>query len=94
MNLNEIEGIVRKIVTEIIASEKEEGAESIRVDGDDSLIDGGLIDSISSVQLIEGCVQNFGILIHPAELSLENFDTINRICQFIQSKLDENQPWS
>lgn len=91
MELNEIKEITRKIVIEIIASNSETDEKPPTFDDDDSLIDGGLIDSISSVQLIEECVQNFDVLIHPAELSLENFDTINRICQFIESKLMENQ---
>jgi len=89
VKLDEIKEITRNIVIEIIASNSETDEKPATFDDDDSLIDGGLIDSISSVQLIEECIQNFGILIHPAELSLENFDTINRICQFIQSKLDE-----
>jgi acyl carrier protein len=88
MELTEIEGIVRKIVMEIIASEKEVGAESIKVDGDDSLIEGGLIDSILAVQLIEECTMKFDIMIHPVELSLENFDSINKISQFVQMKID------
>lgn len=88
MNLTEIEGIVRKIVMEIIVSEKEVGSESMRVDGDDSLIEAGLIDSILAVQLIEECTMKFDILIHPAELSLENFDSINKIIQFVQTKLN------
>ena len=90
MESNEIKEIIRKIVVEIIASNSETDEKPAQFDDDDSLIDGGLIDSISSVQLIEECVLNFGVLIHPAELSLENFDTINRICEFIQSKLDES----
>ncbi len=90
MELDEIKEITRKIVHEIIASNSETDEKPAKFEDDDSLIDGGLVDSISSVQLIEECMQNFDILIHPAELSLENFDTINRICQFIQSKLMEN----
>jgi len=88
MNLTEIEGIVRKIVTEIISSEKEVGAELIMVGGNDSLIEGGLIDSILAVQLIEECTMKFDIFIHPVELSLENFDSINKITQFVQIKLN------
>jgi len=94
MELNEIKEITRRIIIEIITLNNEADEKPVKFEDDDSLIDGGLIDSISSVQLIEECIQNFGILIHPAELSLENFDTINRICQFIQSKLDENQQWN
>lgn len=94
MELNEIKEITRKIVLEIITSNTESDEEPAKFEDDDSLIDAGLIDSIGAVQLIEECVQNFDVLIHPAELSLENFDTVNRICQFIQSKLTENQQWA
>jgi acyl carrier protein len=94
MGLEEIKEITRKIVLEIVTLNGETDEKPIKFEDDDSLIDGGLIDSIGAVQLIEECVQSFDILIHPAELSLENFDTVNRICQFIQSKLMENQQWT
>ncbi len=94
MELDEIKEITRKIVLEIITSNNETDEKPTKFEDDDSLIDAGLIDSIGAVQLIEDCVQNFDVLIHPAELSLENFDTVNRICQFIQSKLIENQQWT
>ena len=93
MELDEIKEITRKIIFEIITSNSETNDMSMGFEDDDSLIDGGFIDSLGAVQLIEECVQNFGILIHPAELSLENFDTVNRISQFIQSKMLENQQW-
>jgi acyl carrier protein len=94
MELDEIKEITRKIILEIISSNSETDEKQAKFEDDDSLIDAGLIDSIGVVQLIEECVQNFDVLIHPAELSLENFDTVNRICQFIQSKLMENQQWA
>jgi acyl carrier protein len=94
MELDEIKEITRKIVLEIITSNNETDEKPVKFEDDDSLIDAGLIDSIGAVQLIEECVQNFDVLIHPAELSLENFDTVNRICQFIRSKLMENQQWA
>jgi len=88
MELTEVEDLVRKIVIEIISSEKDVGSESVTVDGDESLIEGGLIDSVLAVQLIEECAMKFDILIHPVELSLENFDSINKISQFIRIKLN------
>jgi acyl carrier protein len=91
MELQEIKEITRRIVFEIITSDGEVDEKPATFEDDDSLIDGGFIDSIGAVQLIEECVQNFDILIHPAELSLENFDTINKICEFVQLKLVENQ---
>jgi acyl carrier protein len=90
MELDEIKKIIRKIISDIIALNNDPDEKPIEFGDDDSLIDGGYIESLGAVQLIEECVQNFDVLIHPAELSLENFDTVNRICQFIQSKLAEN----
>ncbi|HUL22603.1 MAG TPA: phosphopantetheine-binding protein [Thermodesulfobacteriota bacterium] len=94
MELGEIKEITRKIVFEIITTNSETDEKPTTFEDDDSLIDAGLIDSIGAVQLIEECVQKFDVLIHPAELSLENFDTVNRICQFIQTKLMESQQWA
>lgn len=91
MELKEIKEITRGIIFEIVSLNNEADEKAIKFEDEDSLIDSGIIDSISAVQLIEECMQHFDILIHPAELSLENFDTVNRICEFIQSKLIENQ---
>jgi len=91
MELDEIKKIIRKIISDIIALNNGPDEKPIEFGDDDSLIDGGYIESLGAVQLIEECVQNFDILIHPAELSLENFDTVNRICHFIQSRLAEDQ---
>jgi acyl carrier protein len=93
MELNEIREVTRRIILEIITSNNGTDENPVKFENDDSLIDGGIIDSIGAVQLVEECVQHFDILIHPAELSLENFDTVNRICEFIQSKLMENYQW-
>ena len=90
MELCEIKEITRQIILGIITSNNKADEKPETFEDDDSLIDGGYIDSVGAVQLVEECIQRFGVLIHPAELSLENFDTIDRICQFIQTKLDEN----
>ena len=92
MELNEIKKITKKIIVEIIILNNGADEKPVEFEDDDSLIDGGIIDSIGAVQLIEECIQNFDILIQPAELSLENFDTVDKICQFIQSKMDEDHP--
>lgn len=86
MEIDEIKESVKKIVTEIIAMDTD--SDKITIGHDDSLIDSGFIDSIGAVQLIEACSIEFDIIIHPAELSIENFDSINRISKFIHSKLN------
>ncbi|MDH5202202.1 MAG: phosphopantetheine-binding protein [Nitrospirota bacterium] len=88
MDFNKVRESVKKLVTEIIAMDTEGETKGITIEYDDSLIDSGLIDSIGAVQLIEACSLEFDIIVHPAELSIENFDSINKIAKFIQLKLD------
>lgn len=53
---------------------------------DDSLIDSGIVDSTSALELAEFIGQTFGIKVSEYELSPENFDTIERLSAFIIRK--------
>ena len=88
MKLEEITANVREIVVQIIASDKNIDMGAIILHEEDSLIDGGLIDSLLMVQLIEEMDMRFDIVINPAELSLENFDSIGRISRFVLAKMN------
>jgi acyl carrier protein len=88
MNLEEITARMREIVVQIIASDKNVDMDAITLHEEDSLIEGGLIDSLLVVQLIEEMIDRFDIMINPAELSLENFDSIGRISRFVLAKMD------
>jgi acyl carrier protein len=88
MEFQDIIQRVRDIVRGIIASDKSLEVSEIQVADEDSLIDGGLIDSILAVVLVEELMMNFDIIINAAELSLENFDSIPRISQLVSSKLN------
>jgi acyl carrier protein len=85
MDLLEIKDIVKKAITDIVAVNG--NGTTVDIADDDSLIDSGLIDSISAIQIIEACSEKFDIIFYPAELSLENFDTIAKITGFIEIKL-------
>jgi len=51
--------------------------------GDDTaLFSGGLIDSLSVMDLVSFVEAKLGRPISPADITLENFDSINRIAQF------------
>ena len=88
MKLEEITACMREIVAQIIASDKNVDRDAITLHEEDSLIEGGLIDSLLVVQLIEEMIDRFDIIINPAELSLENFDSIGRISRFVLAKMD------
>lgn len=52
-----------------------------------SLFSTGFLDSVSLLELIEELEHIFAIQIHWTEMSLDNFDSIAKIQNFIQQKL-------
>ncbi|MFN8492873.1 MAG: acyl carrier protein [Caldilineaceae bacterium] len=51
------------------------------------LIQAGLIDSLSIFKLILFMEEQFAIKIHPEDITVENFETINALTALVQSKL-------
>ncbi len=56
------------------------------LDHDDSLLELGIIDSVKMMQLIEFLEKKFSIKIEDDELYPENFDSVNAIVSFVESK--------
>ncbi|HED10485.1 MAG TPA: acyl carrier protein [Caldithrix abyssi] len=56
------------------------------LDHDDSLLELGIIDSVKMMEMISFLEENFGIEVDDEELMPENFDSINAIVAFIESK--------
>lgn len=53
------------------------------VDGDTELFSTGVVDSFALVTLMVRLENETGMRINPADVTLENFDTMNRICAFV-----------
>ena len=58
------------------------------LDRDESLIDGGYIDSTGIIGLVAYIEKNIGIKVHDHEIVPENFDTVNNIYSYIERKLE------
>ncbi len=56
------------------------------LDYDDSLLELGIIDSVKMLDLINFIEEKFGIKVEDDDLYPENFDSINAIVNYIQSK--------
>lgn len=56
------------------------------IDGDQSLIDAGIIDSTGVVELVAYLEDRFGIRVGDDELVPENLDSISRIAAFVSAK--------
>lgn len=56
------------------------------VSTDDSLLDGGLIDSMGIFQLVAFMEKEFSIDVLDEEIIPENFETLNNMVAFIRTK--------
>jgi acyl carrier protein len=57
------------------------------LDPTESLISGGIIDSIGILKLVGFIEEQWDVQLGPEEISLENFDTLNSIVKLIQTHL-------
>ena len=51
-----------------------------------SLLDGGILDSLSLLRLVIFLEQEFKITVGEADLLPENFDSVNAICSYLRAR--------
>lgn len=56
------------------------------LEDNESLFEGNIIDSFGMLELISFIEKKFKVTINPSEVTIENFDTINKIVKLIKSK--------
>lgn len=62
--------------------------DEVKVQDDDNIFKLGFVDSLFALKLVNFIEENLGIELDNADLDIENFCSINRIMEFIQSKRD------
>jgi acyl carrier protein len=85
-NLNELKSDIRSIVQDAINSS---GVE-IELTDDVSLIDSGLLDSLSIVYVVQSLQDRFEIELDFADITLEHFDSVTVISELIAGRFQEN----
>jgi acyl carrier protein len=78
------ETIERFVVDELLLGDRRS-----KIDPDKSLITSGIIDSLGLLRLISYLEDQFGLSIKDVEMVPENFETINKIQSFVNSKVGE-----
>jgi acyl carrier protein len=63
------------------------GADEFPYSDDASLLDEGIIDSLGVMELVEFASSHFGVVIAPDEVTLANFDSVNKLADFVVGKL-------
>ena len=66
--------------------QEKQGIEPEDFEDDTMLFSSGLIDSFSMVKLIMFIEDAAGFRVHPADVTLDNFDSITRILAFVEAQ--------
>ena len=83
MTTDNMEDKIRQfILTEFLPREKPENLHN-----DTPLRTSGVLDSVATLRLVTFVEEEFGIRFEAHEASVENFDTIDSIAAFVQSKM-------
>ena len=75
-----VEQAVRTFVTETL------GRDIAGFSATDSLLEAGIIDSLGVVALVEFVAERFGIVVDVDDMVPENFDSLQAIVTFVESK--------
>ena len=75
---NDVKSTIRKFIQKVTRKQE--------ILDDEDIFQGGIVNSLLTVQLIMFIEKNFQITIDNSDINLENFRTLNRIEEYIQSK--------
>lgn len=75
---NDVKSTIRKFIQKVTRKQE--------ILDDEDIFQGGIVNSLLTVQLIMFIEKNFQISIDNNDINLENFKTMNKIEQYIQSK--------
>lgn len=82
--VNDVEGKIIEIVMQTV---KNMSGFTIELTNDLSLIDGGILDSLSIVNVVQGLQEAFDIEIMVSDITLDNFDTVQLVGNFVKERL-------
>ena len=75
---NDVKSKIRKFIQKVTRKQE--------IFDDEDIFQGGIVNSLLTVQLIMFIEKNFQISIDNSDINLENFRTLNRIEEYVQSK--------
>jgi acyl carrier protein len=81
-NKPNLESEIRKFITENMLF----SADGFNYDDNDSLLEAGIVDSIGVMELVTFLDKTFKITVPPEDISPDNFDSINRLANYIRLK--------
>jgi acyl carrier protein len=77
---------VETVINDYISREFVQDPALLRLANDASLLDSGILDSLSLLRLKVFLEERFGIIIGSTDLLPENFASVNTICAYIRAR--------
>lgn len=78
---------VENKVKAILARQLKKRGMNVTVKNTDSIISAGILDSLSAIEIIAEMEKSFAVTILPEEMSDTNFDSIEKMVNFVILKL-------
>jgi acyl carrier protein len=83
----EIEAQIRKYVAQnLLFSDN-----GFEYDNDDSFLQEGIVDSVGVLELVLFVEETFGLTVDDQEITPDNFDSVNKLANYIRSKMNGRQ---
>jgi acyl carrier protein len=77
------------IINDFISRELVQDASLLPLGNTTSLLETGVLDSLSLLRLVVFVQDRFGITVDDVDLVPENFDTVDAICAYLRSRAGE-----
>lgn len=74
------------VINDFVSRELVQDASLLPLDNATSLLDSGILDSLSLLRMVVFIQERFGIAVDDVDLVPENFDSVNSICAYLRSR--------
>jgi acyl carrier protein len=82
---------VEAIINDYISRELVQDPARLPLADDESLLESGILDSLSLLRLVVFLEERFGITVGDTDLLPENFASVNAICAYLRAREPERQ---
>ena len=77
---------MESVINDYISREIVQDQARLPLSNDTSLLEGGVLDSLSLLRLVVFLEEQFNITVGEADLLPENFDNVNTICAYLRAR--------
>jgi acyl carrier protein len=77
---------MESVINDYISREIVQDPALLPLSNETSLLEGGILDSLSLLRLVVFLEERFQIAVGEADLLPENFDTVNTICTYLRAR--------